>query len=222
MNSRQWVYLQSGSRAVLLQCLAVKLDNVKRKVVPVRNELSSTRWICGGEWRYSSTIFDVGTRYKWVVSFAAWPLYPWGNSCRYLFDGRLGGPQSRSGSCGVKKTFAPAGNQTLAFQPVAIQAVRRETSMLWNFAVWLVTGIGSMELSPSWEANSCSATREIPSILWNLTVHHLHKNTPLILCWARWIESTPLSYFSKIHLILSSYPHLGLPSDLFPSGLPEV
>jgi hypothetical protein len=31
-----------------------------------------------GEWRYSSTIFNVGTRWRWVVSFTSRPLYPWG------------------------------------------------------------------------------------------------------------------------------------------------
>jgi hypothetical protein len=29
-----------------------------------------------GEWRYSSTILDLGTRWKGVVSFMPLPLYP--------------------------------------------------------------------------------------------------------------------------------------------------
>jgi hypothetical protein len=28
------------------------------------------------EWRYSCTIFDLGTRWRWVVSFAPWSLFP--------------------------------------------------------------------------------------------------------------------------------------------------
>jgi hypothetical protein len=33
-----------------------------------------------GEWKYSSTIIDLGTRWRWVVSFTALPLYPRENS----------------------------------------------------------------------------------------------------------------------------------------------
>jgi hypothetical protein len=30
-----------------------------------------------GEWMYSSTILDLGTRWRSVVSFTPQPLYPW-------------------------------------------------------------------------------------------------------------------------------------------------
>jgi hypothetical protein len=36
------------------------------------------------EWRYSSTILDFGTRWRWVVSFTPRPLYP-----RYSLDPAL-------------------------------------------------------------------------------------------------------------------------------------
>jgi hypothetical protein len=60
-----------------------------------------------GEWRYSSTILYLGTRWRSVVSFTARPLYLHGRSRRYPLDRRLGGPQSRSGRCGIEKTLFP-------------------------------------------------------------------------------------------------------------------
>jgi hypothetical protein len=56
-----------------------------------------------GEYRYSTKILDLGTRWKWVVSFTPRPLHPWGKSPNYPLERRLGVPQSRSGRCGVKK-----------------------------------------------------------------------------------------------------------------------
>jgi hypothetical protein len=51
-----------------------------------------------GEWKYSSTFLDLGTRWRWVVSYTPLPLYP-----RYPLDRRLDGPQSPSGCCGERK-----------------------------------------------------------------------------------------------------------------------
>jgi hypothetical protein len=48
----------------------------KGKQVYVINELSTTSWKLTGECKYSSTILDLGTRWKWVVSFMPRSLYP--------------------------------------------------------------------------------------------------------------------------------------------------
>jgi hypothetical protein len=46
------------------------------------------------EWRYSSTILDLGTRRGLAVSFTALTLYILEKSPRYPLDRRLVGPQS--------------------------------------------------------------------------------------------------------------------------------
>jgi hypothetical protein len=60
------------------------------------------------EWRYSSTnSLTPGTRWRWVVSFTLWPLYPQRRSPWYPLDRRLGGPQSCSGCGGEEKNSQP-------------------------------------------------------------------------------------------------------------------
>jgi hypothetical protein len=49
-----------------------------------------------GEWRYSSTNFDLGIRWRWVISVTPRPLHPLGNNLHYSLSRRLDGPQSRS------------------------------------------------------------------------------------------------------------------------------
>jgi hypothetical protein len=61
------------------------------------------------EWRYSSTILDIGNRWRWVVSFTPRPRYPRGKSPRYLMDRRVNGAQSRFGRCGEEKNLAMSG-----------------------------------------------------------------------------------------------------------------
>jgi hypothetical protein len=58
-----------------------------------------------------------------------------------------------------------------------------------------------MELSPSWEAANCAATRELHSILWNPEVHHrVHISLPPVPILSQ-IDPIPTipSYLSKIH-----------------------
>jgi hypothetical protein len=57
------------------------------------------------EWRYNSTILDLGTRWRRVVSFKPLLFYPQGKSPQYPLDGRLGGPQSLPGRYGEEKNL---------------------------------------------------------------------------------------------------------------------
>jgi hypothetical protein len=76
------------------------------KVVSVFNELNTMPWRYVGEWRHSSTILDLDTRCRWVVSITARPLYLWRKSPRYTSCRRLGGPQNRSGRRKKKQSFS--------------------------------------------------------------------------------------------------------------------
>jgi hypothetical protein len=51
---------------------------------------------------------DLGTSWRWVVSFTPRPLYP-----RYPLDRMLGEPWSRSGRRGEEQILAPTGTRTL-------------------------------------------------------------------------------------------------------------
>ena len=76
-----------------------------------------------------------------------------------------------------------------------------------------------MQQSLSWEANWFAASQEISCILWNLKVYYcIHKCLPLvpILSQLDPVHSTTL-HILKIHLNII---FLGLPSGLFPLGLP--
>jgi hypothetical protein len=65
------------------------------------------------DWRCSSTIIDLDTRCRWVVSFKPRPIYPRRDSPRYPLDRRLGGPESRSERYGKgrEKFFPLPGNE---------------------------------------------------------------------------------------------------------------
>jgi hypothetical protein len=56
-----------------------------------------------GEWRYSSTIFNFGTRWRRVVSFIDRKLYSLMKSHQYPLDTRLAGPQNPLGLCGKRE-----------------------------------------------------------------------------------------------------------------------
>jgi hypothetical protein len=88
-------------------------------------------WGSGG---ITPRILDLGTRWRWMVSFTPRPLYPPGNSPWYPFDIRLGGPQSPSGYGGEEKNSQPLpGLEPPINQPVA-QRYTTELFQLLHFS----------------------------------------------------------------------------------------
>jgi hypothetical protein len=60
-----------------------------------------------GDWRYSSSIPDPGTRWMLVAASSPGRFTAEEKSFRYPFYTRLGGPQSQSRLCGVEKNLLP-------------------------------------------------------------------------------------------------------------------
>jgi hypothetical protein len=60
-----------------------------------------------GRERIAPRILDLGTRWRWVVSFTSQSLYPQRKSPRYRLYRRLGEPQSWSGHGGEEKNSQP-------------------------------------------------------------------------------------------------------------------
>jgi hypothetical protein len=74
-------------------------------------------WGNGG---LASGILDIGTRWRWVVSFMPRPLYPQGKRTCYPLVRRFGRPQSRSGRDGEEENSQPLPILELPItQPVA-------------------------------------------------------------------------------------------------------
>jgi hypothetical protein len=61
-----------------------------------------------GSGRIAKHILDLGTVWRWVVSFTPRPLYPQEKIPWYPLDRRLGGLQSRSGLGDEEKNTQPS------------------------------------------------------------------------------------------------------------------
>jgi hypothetical protein len=115
-----------------------------------------------GEWRYSFTILDLGTRWRWVVSFSPGNFTPREGAPGTHWKGGWVGP--RAGLHAVLKSFALVGNGTSAVQPVgrpytdwAISAhtswnsYRLKRPPLWSSAQSFRLGFDSLPYQIFWE-----------------------------------------------------------------------
>jgi hypothetical protein len=82
------------------------LYNFEGRIVTVLNyhHAMKTYWGSGG---IIPRVLDLGTRWRWVVSFTPLPVYLPGKELLLSLDRRLGGPQSRSGNDGERKIPSP-------------------------------------------------------------------------------------------------------------------
>jgi hypothetical protein len=90
------------------------------------------QWRYMREWNYSSTILNLGTRWRWVINYTPRPLYLRGNFPRHLLDRRLCGPQNQSGGHGGEKSLAHAGNRTPNPLPPSQHPVPKPTDTDWT------------------------------------------------------------------------------------------
>jgi hypothetical protein len=113
LRSRQHSSPNHGVLKSLLHDKTVVLEEVKveGKVVPVLNSALRHEGVWGSGC-IDPHFLDLGTSWRWVVSFTPLPLYPRGKSPRYPLDRRLGGPQSQSGRRGEVKILALTGTRT--------------------------------------------------------------------------------------------------------------
>jgi hypothetical protein len=94
-------------------------------------------WESGG---IAPRILDLGSRWRWVVSFTARPLYFQAKSPWYALDRRLDGPESRSGRGGEGKKSQPLPG----FEPPIIQPIaQRYTTEV--FRNWLGNKISAFK-----------------------------------------------------------------------------
>jgi hypothetical protein len=81
-----------------------------------------------GEWRYRSTILDIGTRRRWVVSFTSQWLYPRERAPGTHWIGSWVGPRAGLEAAEYIKSLPPIGNRTPVVHPIACRPVYRKAN----------------------------------------------------------------------------------------------
>jgi hypothetical protein len=89
-------------------------------------------WGSGG---IALCILDLGTRWRWVVSFTSRPLNSQGKSPWNPLDRRLGEPQSRSGRGGEKKNSQPLPGLE---RPIIQRVAQRYTTQLSRLLCYII------------------------------------------------------------------------------------
>jgi hypothetical protein len=125
-----------------------------------------------GEWRYSSTILDLGIRWRWVVSFTLRPLYPGEKSPPYIPIGWEAWVPEPVWTLWRREISCLTRNRTPAVQPIA----RLYTD--WSIPT---------PIPHTWESKT--KQRRLRSV-WEQTL-----NVMVTLCWESW-DGTVVAYWS--------------------------
>jgi hypothetical protein len=142
---------------------------------------------------YSSTILDFGTRWTWVVIFTLKPLYSRGKRPCYPLDRKLGGPQSRSGRCGIKKrSLVPAENRTPACSRSQYRLSCSGSGDLTETELWIENiNQSAVQLwwNP-WPFITHFAPNELKTS-YKVSVRIANTNYDVLLCgrWGRYLDS---------------------------------
>jgi hypothetical protein len=112
-------------------------------------------WRRMGKWRYTSSILDLDTRWRWVASFTPLSLYLQRRSPHCPLDTRLGVPQSRSVHCGEEK-ITTIGSRIGTIQPIADRYTTDWEVLIYLLVIYLTS------LTAVWTTQR----RELISIEW--------------------------------------------------------
>jgi hypothetical protein len=161
---------------------------------------------------------DLGTNWRWVVSFTPRPLYPWEKSPRYPLDRMLGGPQSHSGRHGEEKILDLTGTRTPTYSVVQTVASRYTDYVIpapnysitllqwWNYAYLIGSYMDNYKLNIWFKTNFYFIITIIPArgravknvIGWPRAVLHSfhtfqngtgsHTLATLLIPWVSWVR----------------------------------
>jgi hypothetical protein len=99
-----WYSVKAEGQLYTITYFRARGTKVKLSLCLTKHHAMKTYWGSGG---IAPHILDLGTRWRWMVSFTSRQLYLQGKNPLYPLDRRLGGPQSRSGRGGEEKNSQP-------------------------------------------------------------------------------------------------------------------
>jgi hypothetical protein len=140
-----------------------------------------------GEWRDSSTIPDLGTRLKWMVSFTHRPLFPWWNSLLHPLDTRLVSPHSWSVRCREVKYCSFRESNPPLFRLLTVVSIQKNRAPLIGFKFLLCC---------NWNIQWFSSIS-----IFSHKYRAAHRVTPAAPSSVRWRHCTCCSWWTKWHFL---------------------